>query len=355
VSVDGLVPARYIDGGAVLRAKPYEYAQWRPIRRAWWWHTVGMYFLVPYYPVVALTIWQRPSGQPVGRRVAWASVLTLSAVLVVGLPAFVVFSRRWYWLYRTQADPAAAGVPTERSYDKRGFFAWCATTGADLVDRLMRRFAARSAPPPALASAPRPAPPPAPPPAPLARPTSPASYTARPVQRPNPGFDEPWSSLVVEATRAVERIRQAAVRAQGPSVARIDDALREASVASETAWQVAARARDIEAALRSMHLDAMEHRLTALETSGGDPADVDAVRRSLAVQHESADRMRATVTRLLGQLERLVAQLCEAATSADELALGIRSSGDPAPGLTRAIDGLAAIRSALDTVEAAAS
>jgi hypothetical protein len=199
-----------------------------------------------------------------------------------------------------------------------------------------------------------PAPAPASIPAPASAPRPPVAAPP-PAARQSAAFTEPWWSLVVEARRAVERIRLASARAQGPSASRIAAALGEGSVAADSAWHVATRARDIEAALRAMRLEAIEQRLAALEASGGDPADVEAVRRSLAVQQEAAARMRSSLTGLLGQLERLVAQLCEAATYADELALGVPEPGDRAPGLTSAIDGLAAIRAALDVVDTAAS
>lgn len=164
-------------------------------------------------------------------------------------------------------------------------------------------------------------------------------------------FDAPWSSLVVEAARAVDRTRRAAARARGPAAARIADAVGETSIAADSARKIAARARDLDETLRSMNLTAMEQHLAALTESGGESADVDAVRRSIKVQQEAAERMKSSRTRLLGQLERLVAQLGEAATHAEELALGSLPPDDPAPGLTNAIDGLVAIRAALDTVE----
>src|SRR4051794_36483689 len=99
-----------VDGGAVLIAKPYDAEEWAEVRTAWWWHTVGMSLLSPVYPVVALTAWQAPSGQSLARRLVWAVTLTFSAMLIVGLPAFYIFSRRWYYLNRTQTDPADVGV-----------------------------------------------------------------------------------------------------------------------------------------------------------------------------------------------------------------------------------------------------
>jgi hypothetical protein len=162
--------ARFVDGGAVLLACPYTDEQWAPVARAWWWHMVGVYLLAPVYPLVALTVWQGPSRQPLVRRVAWAAILTAGAA-------------------------GAAG----------------------------------------------------------------------------PG--------------------------------------------------------------------------------GPDADDRAAARRSLADQRDTAERMRRAAHRLQLQLERLVAQLGEAAARADELALGVLPADAPAPGLTDAIDGLTAIREALDTVD----
>jgi hypothetical protein len=333
----------FVDGGAVFLARPYTEAEWTPVRTAWWWHTVGMVFFPAAYPLLALTVWQRPSRQSLGRRIVWASLLTVSAWFVVGIPPLIVFSRRWYYLYRTRTDPAVAGLPSGSAAGPTTWYEWVAAKGRALVDRITGWFA----------TDPRASLPPPPQPRPAFVPVPPARWYGPAPQRGHQGpvFDEPWSSLVAEAYRSVERIRWASSRAQGPSAARIAGAFREASVAAQWAWQVAARARDIEAALRSTNLPAMEQHLTTLEASDCDPSDIEAVRRSLTVQREAAGRMRTSSKRLLGQLERLVAQLGEAAVCAEELALGVLPPGDQAPGLTNAIDSIAAMRAALDIVE----
>jgi hypothetical protein len=331
----------FVDGGAVLLVRPYTEAQWPQVRKAWWWHTAGMYFLFPYYPMVALTIWQGPSRQPLRRRIVWAGLVTVGALLLVGIPAFVVFSRRWYWMYRTRTNPVAARLPTGRPDAPVGSFDWVATKGAALADRFGHGPARRPVGPARV------------PPLPLAAPRVALGPAARD-DTTRRTFPEPWASLVVDAARAVDRIRWASTQTRGPSVARIADAHREASAAADTAWHLAMRAGQITSAIGAMDIEAKERRFAALDHAAADPADIAAASRSLAEQREAAERMQSAVPRLLGQLQRLVAQLGEAAARAEELAFGTYTPDARSLGLTNAIDGLVAIRSALDTVDTAA-
>jgi hypothetical protein len=334
----------FVDGGAVLRVRPYTEAQWLQVRKAWWWHTAGMVFVLPYYAVIALTLWQDTSRQPLLRRAVWAGLLTVGALFLVGIPPFVVFSRRWYWMYRTRTDPVAAGVPTGRPGATSDLFELVAAKGAELADWVEGLGGRRTA-----------------------RPIGPARVPPRPVAAPRatPGpatrdditrrtFPEPWASLVVDAARAVDRIRWASTQTQGPSAARIADAHREASAAADLAWHLAVRAGQITSAVGAMDIDGKERRFAALDHAAADPADIAATRRSLAEQRDAAERMQSAIPRLLGQLERLVAQLGEAAARAEELAFGTHAPDTRSLGLTNAIDGLVAIRSALDTVDTAA-
>lgn len=335
----------FVDGGAVLLTPVYTEAQWPEVRRAWWWHTVGMYVFFPY-AVAALAVWQEPSRQPFRRRVVWAGFLTLGALLVVGIPPFVVFSRRWYWMYRTRTDPVAAGLPIGRSEARSDPFGWVASKGAALADRFghgPRRIPAAPVPSRLVAAQ-----------APVRVAPAPVRTPVRRDDMTRRTFPEPWSSLLVDAARAVDRIRWASTQAGGASAARIAEAHREASGAADAAWSLATRAGQITNTVRSMDIESKERRFAALDHAAADPADVAAARRSLAEEREAAERMQSAVPRLLGQLERLVAQLGEAAARAEELALGTYAPGSPSAGLTNAIDGLVAIRSALDTVDTAA-
>lgn len=307
-------PATSIDGGAVFVERPYTDFQWASVRRGWWWHSAGMLFFPPFYPIAALTAWQAASRQPIWRRVTWATVLTLGAVLLIGLPAFVVFSRRWYWLYRTKTSPSAAGVGNRPPDASRGHLEWVAVGGAALADR--------------LGSQPRP---------------------------PTTGgvsLGEPWASLRREAGDAAQRIRAARARATGPAVAVIAHAESEATAAHLTAHRAASRAAEIEHARQSMDAERIEARLSELGRRGRDDDDWAVARRSLREQLATVERLGASVDKLEGQLHRVCAQLGEAAARAEELALCPPGSTAAPADLTTTVDRLAAIRHGLDQVQA---
>jgi hypothetical protein len=297
----------FVDGGAALIVKPYTDDEWRQVRTAWWWHTIGMW-CIPMYAPIALTIWQAPSRQTRTRRFVWAMLMWLSASLLVGLPAMLVFSRRWYWMHRTGTAPEDVGVGFKQPNGSDGYLPWVAVGGCALADRITRR---PEAPPPALG--------------------------------------EPWASLLSDAARAVSRIERAVARSEGPATKPMVAALNEATAAVVAAHRVANQASDADAALADMGLDRVRTRLAELEASTS--PDVDATKRSLGEQVAAGDRMRAYVTRLEQQVERLVAQLGEAAARADELAMCPPDQVELPAGMTDAVDRLAAIRGALESVE----
>lgn len=307
-------PTRWIDGGSVFVERPYSDAQWASVRHAWWWHSAGMLCFPPFYSIPALTVWQAASGQPFWRRVTWATVLTLGALLLIGLPAFVVFSRRWYWLYRTETSPSAAGVGNRPPEASRGYFEWVAVGGAALADRLGRQ-------------------------------------SPRPTTEGLP-LGEPWASLHREAEDAAQRIRSARVRATGPAVPAIAHAESEATAAHLAAHQAASRAAEIEHARRSMDAERIEARLSELDRRGRDDDDWAAARLSLREQLATVERMAATLDKLEGRLHRICAQLGEAAARAEELALCPPGSTTAPADLTTAVDRLVAIRHGLEQVQA---
>lgn len=307
-------PTRWIDGGSVFVERPYTDAQWASVRRAWWWHSAGMLFFPPYYAIPALTIWQAASGQRFWRRVTWATALTLGALLLIGLPAFVVFSRRWYWLYRTKTSPSAAGVGSRPPDASRGYLEWVAVGGAALADWLGRQ--------------------------------------PRPPTTEGLSLGEPWASLHLEAEDAAQRIRSARARATGPAVPAIAHAESEATAAHFAAHRAASRAAEIEHARRSMDAERIEARLAELDRRGRGDDDWAAARQSLREQLATVERMAAAVDKLEGQLHRTCAQLGEAAARAEELALCPPGSTAAPADLTTAVDQLAAIRHGLEQVQA---
>jgi len=317
---------RYVDGGRVLLIpRPYTDAQWSVVREGWWWHTAAMALLLPAYPIVALTVWQRPSGQALARRAVWAVLLTVGALALVGLPAFVLFSRRWYWRYRT--DTTVVGLDGDvwgaewGDEPTRGYWRRVAQAGArlaDAVDSLAKRTAVAK-PPVAV-----------------------------------PLLAEPWGSLRDEAVAATLRIAAANSRAEGVVAPAIERAATEARSVLVVADRIATMAAEAERALRRRRASDVDARLSAVAEGHGDPGDLAAARHSLEEELEVLARIAATLERTEGKLHRMVAHLAEAAARADELVLC--PPGAPSielDRLTDALDDLVAIRRALDEVERA--
>lgn len=330
--VGGTIPeadqpkALAVDGGAVLLVRPYEAEQWSEVSRAWWWHTVGMLLVLPWYALVALTVWQMPSHQTLLRRIAWASMLTLGALALVGIPPFVLFSRRWYWIWRSNADPAAVGVPVVRPDPSLGAYHWIAAHGAKVADRLGERRLAASG-----------------------RALSNRALNWEAAARQ--AFADPWASLVVEAGAARDRISRAAGRSTGPAAARIHAALREAASAADLAWTLAAQASSISVAVDAAPTSVTAERLAELDTSSSRSPDVEATRTSLREQLATVERMQLRARDLQEKLRRLVTQIGEAAIKAEELSVGASAPDARTPGLTDAVDGLTSIRVAIEAVE----
>jgi len=317
-----------VDGGAVLLVRPYSTEQWSEFRQAWWWHTVGMLLLLPWYALVALTVWQMPSQQTLLRRVAWASMLTLGAIALVGIPPFVVFSRRWYWIWRSNVAPADVGVPAVRPDPSLGAY-WIAAHGADLADRLGQRQ---------LAAASRHT---------LSR-RNQNNWEAAARQA---SFTEPWAPLVAEAGSARDRISLAASRSMGPAAVRIHAAHREAASAADLAWTLAEQVSSISLAVAAAPTSLATERLAELDASASRSSDVEATRTSLREQLATVERMELRVRDLQESLRRLVTQLGEAAIKAEELSVGASAPNARTPGLTDAVDGLTSIRVAIESVE----
>jgi hypothetical protein len=253
------VPApTYVDGGVVLDTCPYRPDQWRTVRRAWWWHTAAMLVLgFPLYAVAALTWWQRSSRQPPLRRLLWALLMTVAALLVVGLPAYVSFSRRWYWYWRSGTAPATNRlVPTDRP-PMVASNRWVALKGAALIDVLLGE-------------------------------QSPAGRATPPLA---PGLEPPWAELVAEAEAARARVQRAAARTRGPGANAVSAAQSEAASAVASSHRLAARAMDIQATLRSMNLGDVRRRLEQIDRDPEPSPDLQAAARSLAGQLATAARL----------------------------------------------------------------
>src|SRR5438045_620113 len=57
--------------------------------------------LLPYWALVAWTIWQKPGGASLRRRVVISIVMVVGALLLVPLIFVIPWTRRWYWFWRT--------------------------------------------------------------------------------------------------------------------------------------------------------------------------------------------------------------------------------------------------------------
>jgi hypothetical protein len=345
----------FVDGGIVFLARPYSDHEWAPVRKAWWWHFAGMVFLPYVYPLVALTLWQQRSGQPQMRRVFWALLLTLVSLTIIGIPLLVVFSRRWYWLWRMGVDVQGSGMPVDRREPEFGVLAQCGRAGVALADKVSALFYPQAptaahqldpsghvrVPRPVVAAPPHPSALPPRAPAPVRRPTT---------QQQQPALDEPWLSLVTEAQAARDRIHTSCLQVKGagtePALAARAEANAGAAAAADVAW----RAARVETAIAGLEPAKVRKRLTQLEAMPNASADLDLAKDALRQQVATADRMEATKRRMLDRLYLLVAQLGEAAARVDELACA-SLPGQQAPDLASVVDRLAAIRAAIETVE----
>jgi hypothetical protein len=307
------VVSSYVDGGIALEAAPYDREGWRTLQEGWWWHLAAMVAFPPY-AIVALVVWQRPGGQPLGRRVAWAVLAVIGAVLLVGIGAFVVFSRRWYWWHRTRALPTQIAGSRHRAGSGS---ARAAELGGELVDRLTgagRRL--------------------------------PRHDVALPL------IGAPWGPLRDQVAGAAARVDALARRADGPEAAVVARASLEATAAVQTPRHTAGRAAHAEAAQGAIDRAVLVTDLAEIDARRGDPADLAAARLALREQLVVVDRVAATLARTEGQLRRLAAQSGEVAARAEELVWSpIEALAPDTRGLELVTDELVAIRRALELVE----
>jgi hypothetical protein len=301
----------YVDGGIALVSSPYRRDEWTSIREGWWWHLAAMVAFPPY-AVVALVIWQRPSSQPLARRVAWAVLVVLGALAIVGLGAFVAFSRRWYWWHRAEARPeqVARSVRSGGPLARRA-----AEAGRRLVDQV----------------------------------TGVGRRPPRPGQ-PLPLLAAPWGPLRDQVAAAAARV-DALARAEGSVAEVVARASHEATAAFEAAVDAAARAAQADAAQRAVDREVLLVELAALDVALGDPADLAAARAALREQLAISDRVAATLAGTEGRLRRLAAQSGEVAARAEELVWApVAPLAPDARGLEVVTDDLVAVRRALEQV-----
>jgi hypothetical protein len=312
-------PAGYVDGGSALVRGAYSSTEWAQVREGWWWHVVAM-VLVPPYAVVALTVWQRPSGQPLLRRVGWATLAAAGALLVVGLPAFVLFSRRWYWWHRMGASPEAVAA----SPAVGGPLALrAAAAGERVVDAVAGTTRRAPAPGHAL-----------------------------------PLLDAPWGQLRDRVAVAALRVRALRGEATGPVTAAVARAEQETSAAFLAASRVAGRAARAQRANRAVERAGLVQELARLSSAAdgpsgvhGDADDLAAAVDALEAQLAVADRVTDALEQLEGQLHRLAAQAGEAAARAEELVWCPSTPlASEMASLVAVTDELTAIREALDAV-----
>ncbi|MCB0962408.1 MAG: hypothetical protein KDA98_03770, partial [Acidimicrobiales bacterium] len=246
---------RYADGATVLVRRPQAGATWTEVREGWWWHLAGMVLVPVAYPVAALTVWQQPSRQPLARRLAWATLLTLGAYLLVGLPAFVVFSQRWYALHRSATTPEDAGLADVDPAAASGYYGTVATVGRRIVDAVTGVLPGADVP------------------------------VAVPM------LAEPWGSLRDEAATAARRLDRLDVVALGPAGPAVARARGEAVAAFGSVARTAAQGAAVDQVLTGMDTEALERRLVELEGRRGSADDLAAAHRSLRDQLAIAERL----------------------------------------------------------------
>jgi hypothetical protein len=303
----------HVDGGVALVSAPYDGPGWATVREGWWWHVLAMVAFPPY-AVVALVVWQRPSGQPLVRRLAWAVLATLGALLLVGLGAFVLFARRWYWWHRAQAEveavataPPAGGPLAQRA----------AEVGAAVIDAVCPSDRRHLRPGLSLAWIPA-----------------------------------PWGPLRDQVAAAAVRVQRVAPHGAGPAADVVARSATELRAAFEQAVASAGRAAQAERLLRTFDEHQAASDLDVLATSPGDPVDLELARRSVHAQRLVVQRVAASLAGTEGRLRRLAAQAGEVAARAEEL---VWAPGGAAAlevrGLDAVTDQLAAVRSALDELD----
>lgn len=167
----------------------------------------------------------------------------------------------------------------------------------------------------------------------------------------SPELGPPWGELVREAIAATARIAGAQATATGLAVPAVQRASVEASASLVTVSRVAENASNLDQARRSLDVDKVRERLEDLDARFGASADLDEARRALREQIAAESRMAQVTMRLEGQLHRMVAQLGEAAVRCDELCLRPLDLDDGAGDVVAAVDGLTALRLALDELD----
>ena len=292
----------FVDGGSALLHRPYRTDEWAPVRKAWWWHTVGMIWLLPFYSVVALTLWQRPSRQSLGRRALWSMAMTLAALSVIGLPAFARSRVAGTGSTGSTANLSSAASAPVRTARRPGTWrgsppqahrwrtAWPAVRRRRRLHHLHRRF-----------------------------PTNGRRSSAR---RP-----QAVPASVPLAAPPVRALRQS-------------PAPRRRPIGPRRVSSVAQHAAAVDAARHRIDVATIERRLAALGPDSDD-TDVDATRRSLEAQLATRRRMDSRMIRLQRQRRRTAAQICEAAAQAEELSVYAPDVGARPDPLAEAVDGLA--------------
>lgn len=302
----------YVDGGVALVASPYDRGRWQPLREGWWWHVAAM-VLVPPYAVVALVVWQRPSGQGLARRTVWAVLAVLGALSVVGLGAFVLFSRRWYWWHRAGVGPEQVACAPSSGGPLAHRAADVGRRLADLVTREGRR------------------------------PLRPGMAL--------PLLGAPWGPLRDQVATAAVRVHQLGGSALGPAADVVGRASREAAAAFEAAREISWRAAQADASQEAVAREVLAADLMSLGEAAGDPEDLELARRSLHAQLAVVERVDDALARTEGRLRRLAAQAGEVAARAEELVWSPTSSLTPdTRGLEHVTDELASVRIALEQV-----
>ncbi len=275
----------------IWTSSPYTPREWRSVRKGWWWHLVATVLLLPYWALVAWTIWQKPGGASLGRRIAISVVMVVGALLLIPLVFIIPWTRRWYWFWRTSQNPTPGIDPNAP------------------LDHIWARITSKPSPTTATAPTwPPPTPAPASPPA-----TQPPAA---------PGFRDPWLPLVSDAIQSQQRCEAWLERTPpGPGRDHLTDIAEYVDGAAAGCHQVARRGQMIEDGIGDRPA-IIARRLQAAETEAASPgastALVETI-KSFKSETASLQRMQTRVNELRAELERLCAQLSALVTQALEM------------------------------------
>jgi hypothetical protein len=246
---------------------------------------VASVVLFPFWAMVAWTIWQKPGGASVARRLVLSVVMIIGALLLIPLVVVIPWTRRWYWFWRTAQSPS-------RNADPNAALDW-------VWDRVSSKSSKASHTTPA------------------------ARATTPPISNPaGQPFRDPWRYLVNDAYESQARFNVWLQQTPpGPGREHLMDVAEYVDAVAASCFRAATRGQMIQGGIGNRP-EFIAQRLQTAEQEAlspdASPAIVATI-KSLKSESASLRRMRTTVTELQAELERLCAQLSALVTQALEM------------------------------------